>query len=83
MGEGIFDSWCPDVNPRPLAGEGGVKVLCPLSVFSKEHTKLQERNCSHREGTEYAEIFLNSSLRALSASAVNRPKSSSFEHNVP
>ena len=29
----------PDVNPRPLAGEGRVRVLCPLSVFSKEVTK--------------------------------------------
>ena len=28
------------MNPRPLAGEGRVRVLCPLSVFSKEHTKV-------------------------------------------
>ena len=37
-GRGNFSlQGAPDVNPRPLAGEGGVRVLCPPStVFSKE-----------------------------------------------
>ena len=35
MGEGFFDPR----YPRPLAGEGRVRILCPLSVFSKEDTK--------------------------------------------
>jgi hypothetical protein len=36
-----------------------------------KNAKFQERNGFHRGGTEYAEIFSNSPLHALSASAVN------------
>jgi hypothetical protein len=41
MGEGILRSKEHfDVNPRPLAGEGRVRVLCPPgTVFSKERKK--------------------------------------------
>jgi hypothetical protein len=34
----------PNVNPRPLAGEGRVRVLCsPSTEFSKEDTKVKDK----------------------------------------
>ena len=61
----------PDVNPRPLAGEGRVRVLCPLSVFSKERE-------GHEDQTNWVSILracvMRAECRVISMTSYRRSK---------